>query len=140
MTAYVWDASVAAKWVLPLQGESLSSEAVRLLDRDACGGVHFRVPDLFWPGIGNVLWKSVRLGRMAEVAAYESAESGHAHFAHEAPRGEAVRLAMVAGRTVSDAVYLALAMESGLTLLTADERFANAMGARFPVRWLGALA
>jgi predicted nucleic acid-binding protein len=29
---------------------------------------------------------------------------------------------------------------SGAPLVTADERLANALAARFPVRWLGALA
>jgi predicted nucleic acid-binding protein len=43
-------------------------------------------------------------------------------------------------RTVYEAVYVALAVVSNAPLLTADERLANALAARFPVRWLGGLS
>jgi predicted nucleic acid-binding protein len=52
---------------------------------------------------------------------------------------DAFALAHAHGRTVYDAIYLALAIESGRELLTADERLVNALGTRYPVRWLGAL-
>ena len=55
MTAYVLDASVAAKWVLPSKGEAPAKESVRLLDRFAAGEINLSVPDLFWPEIGNLL-------------------------------------------------------------------------------------
>ena len=42
-------------------------------------------------------------------------------------------------RTVYDGVYVALAVHSNMPLVTADERLANALAARFPIRWLGAL-
>jgi predicted nucleic acid-binding protein len=60
LNRFVLDASVAAKWVLPEQGETLSREAVLLLTRFAGGEVEFAVPDLFWPEVGNILWKCVR--------------------------------------------------------------------------------
>jgi predicted nucleic acid-binding protein len=44
------------------------------------------------------------------------------------------------GRTIYDGIYVALAVMSGRTLLTADERLANAVATRFPIRWLGAMA
>lgn len=42
-------------------------------------------------------------------------------------------------RTIHDGIYVALAVHANLPLLTADERLANALAARFPIRWLGAL-
>ncbi|HEV2469372.1 MAG TPA: type II toxin-antitoxin system VapC family toxin [Candidatus Sulfotelmatobacter sp.] len=41
-------------------------------------------------------------------------------------------------RAVYDCLYVALAVRTKNELITADERLANAMAARFPVKWLGA--
>jgi predicted nucleic acid-binding protein len=38
-----------------------------------------------------------------------------------------------------DGLYVSLAVASKATLVTADERMANALAAHFPVRWLGAI-
>jgi predicted nucleic acid-binding protein len=50
----------------------------------------------------------------------------------------AFAIATTFGRTVYDATDVALAVESGAPLVTADERLVNALEGRFPVRWLGA--
>jgi predicted nucleic acid-binding protein len=50
------------------------------------------------------------------------------------------RPALGTGPTVYDALYLVLAIQTGHTLLTADERLMNAADKRFPICWLGALA
>jgi predicted nucleic acid-binding protein len=52
---------------------------------------------------------------------------------------DAFALAAAHERTVYDCVYVALALQYGCEFLTADERLVNALGSRFPVRWLGAL-
>jgi predicted nucleic acid-binding protein len=52
---------------------------------------------------------------------------------------DAVKIAVDFGRTVYDSTYVALAVATGSHLITADERLVNALGSRFPVRWLGAL-
>ena len=52
---------------------------------------------------------------------------------------QALDLAITHGRTAYDSLYVALAMQSKSSLITADERLANALAARFPVKWLGAL-
>jgi predicted nucleic acid-binding protein len=49
-----------------------------------------------------------------------------------------LQLAVTSRRTVYDSLYVALAMQSQSVLITADERLANALAARFPVKWLGA--
>jgi predicted nucleic acid-binding protein len=53
--------------------------------------------------------------------------------------GEAFAIATAFERTVYDAVYVALAVAANRPLVTADERLANALAARYPVRWLGAV-
>jgi len=63
------DASVAAKWFLPANGERLADEAFALLARYAKEEVQFIVPDLFWVEFANVIWKAVRLGRFPKVSA-----------------------------------------------------------------------
>src|SRR5215469_5137717 len=69
MSIFVIDASVAAKWFLPAEGETLSDEAFHVLRRYANGEVRFLVPDLFWAELGNIFWKAVRRGRWTKAAA-----------------------------------------------------------------------
>ena len=55
---------------------------------------------------------------------------------------QALQLAVETGRTVYDALYLALAVAEDCTLVTADERFANALQGTphaTRVRWIGAV-
>jgi predicted nucleic acid-binding protein len=52
---------------------------------------------------------------------------------------DAFAISAASGRTVYDAMYVALAVISNAPLVTADERLANALAARYPVRWLGSL-
>jgi predicted nucleic acid-binding protein len=51
---------------------------------------------------------------------------------------EALNLAVRHGRKVYDSLYVALAVQTKSEMITADERLANALAARFPVKWLGA--
>jgi predicted nucleic acid-binding protein len=51
----------------------------------------------------------------------------------------AFQIATAYGRTVYDCLYVALAVQTNAQLITADERLANALAARFPVKWLGAV-
>jgi predicted nucleic acid-binding protein len=43
-------------------------------------------------------------------------------------------------RTVYDSIYVALAVTTNRSLVTADERLANSLAAHFPIRWLGSIA
>lgn len=142
MIAYVLDASVAAKWFLPRAGETHAGEAMQLLRDYSAGRIDLMVPDLFWPELGNILWKAVRRGRLSRRSAEESIHSlerGEIATAATAKLlGDAFAIAASFDRTVYDAVYVALAVASDAPLLTADERLANALAARFPVQWLGA--
>ena len=51
---------------------------------------------------------------------------------------EALKIALVYDRSVYDGLYAALAVQSKTDVITADERLADALAARLPVKWLGA--
>jgi predicted nucleic acid-binding protein len=143
MKRFVLDASVAAKWFLPASGEPLSEQALDLVTRYAKGQVRLAVPDFFWAEFANVLWKAVRQGRWSRASA-EKALSQLAH--HRLPTvptvkliDEALSIACTFERPVYDCVYVALAVALNATVITADERLANAMAPHFPVEWLGAI-
>ena len=143
MTTYVIDASVAAKWILPASGETLTREALELLKGYAAGDVRFVVPDLFWAELANVLWKAVRQGRV-RVASAESGLRGmrDRNFPTVSSHTllvEAFAIATTFDRAVYDSLYVALAVTSKSQMVTADERLANALAAHLPVKWLGSL-
>lgn len=140
---YVLDASVAARWAIPSAQEPFADEAKRLLKRHSRGEFNFLVPDVFWAEIGNVLWKGVRRGRWrrddAEKAAMDALAQDFVTVSSLVLLPEALKIAFANDRAVYDCLYLALAVASHTDLITADERLANAMASRFPVKWLGAL-
>ena len=141
--ALVVDASVAAKWVLPSADERLVDQAVRLLQRYAGDQLHFVVPDLFWLEFGNIVWKAVRQGRISSTsAAIAIAEIEGREFSTIPSKelmDDAFKIANAFGRSVYDAIYVALAVARNTEFVTADERLANALAARLPVKWLGAI-
>ena len=121
----VLDCSVLVKAITE---ESGSDEARALLASQR----RFLAPDLMPIELGNVLWKKVQRGMLAPQEAFE-AQRGIAALAPvrilpSAPYQErALALAVAHGRSFYDALYLAVAeVEKGL-LVTADERFVNAL-------------
>jgi predicted nucleic acid-binding protein len=143
LSAYVLDASVAAKWILPQSGETLVPQAEHLLQRFTDGAIQLVVPDLFWAEIGSILWKAVRAGRTSKAWASSGLETLLRQNLPTFPSGPlldvAFAIALNHHQTVYDCLYVALALESKRSLLTADERLASGLAAHFPVRWLGSL-
>ena len=143
MNTYVIDASVAAKWILPAGGETLTREALDLLKRYANGELRFVVPDLFWAELANIVWKAVRHGRLraasAESALHAIRDRNFPTVSSYILLVEAFAIATAFDRAMYDALYVALAVTSKSQLVTADERLANALAAHLPVKWLGAL-
>jgi predicted nucleic acid-binding protein len=143
VTTYVVDASVAAKWILPAGGETLTQEALELLKRYVAGEVRFIVPDLFWAELANILWKAGRQGRIREDSARSALhgmrERNFPTVSSHTLLAEAFAIATAFDRAVYDALYVALAINSKSQLVTADERVANALAAHLPVKWLGSL-
>ncbi len=142
MTALVLDASVAMKWAIPSAKETLTTESVQLLKRYTDGDINFIVPDVFWAEIGNVLWKGVRQRRWPQAIAERATSEirGQDFFTVSSPEllADAMKIALVHDRSVYDCLYVALAIQFKTEMITADERLANALAARLPVKWLGA--
>jgi predicted nucleic acid-binding protein len=143
VNTYVIDASVAAKWILPANGETLTREALALLKRYAAGELRFVVPDLFWAEFANILWKAVQQERLppasAETALHAMRDRNFPTVSSHALLAEAFAISSAFDRTVYDALYVALALTSKSQLITADQRLANALAAHLPVKWLGSL-
>lgn len=143
MTSYVLDASVAAKWISPGDNEPLVEQADSLLRWYMDGQLELVVPDLFWSEIASFLWKAVRRNKISAATAQdglrEMTDRNLPTVSSQKLVAEALRIAVRFDRTVYDAIYVALAGASQISLITADERLANALAAYFPVRWLGAL-
>lgn len=141
MRGFILDAGVAAKWVLPAHGEPLADEAVRILRRFTAGELDLWAPDLFWCEVGNILWNAVRAGRMSPASAAEAIDRLVRLNLFTVPTSRlvpgALGIAVRYQRTVYDAIYVAVAVDSGRPLVTADERLANALAGTLPVRWLG---
>jgi len=143
VSLFVVDASVAAKWFLPAEGETLTDEALELLRRYTSGQVRLIVPDLFWAEFANILWKAVRQGRWTKDAADTAIAAMKDRSLPTAPSLELLEAAFAIAnkfeRSVYDSLYVALAISSKAQLLTADERLAHALAATLPVKWLGSL-
>jgi predicted nucleic acid-binding protein len=123
---YVVDASVAVKWVLD---EAHSTEARRLLLPEYV----LMAPELLPTEVGNVLWKRVRRSDFDKDHALVLLDAVLARRMSLVPSSllieDALSLAIETGRTVYDSLYLALAIQSGLPLVTADLRFFNGLNA-----------
>jgi predicted nucleic acid-binding protein len=143
VTAFVVDANVAAKWLLPAAGEGLLDQANHLAARHVRRELLLLAPDLIGAEIGNVLWKAVRRQRISSVEAENSLRRFTALEIHLMSTADlllqALQIAVTCDRTFYDSLYVALALATNTELITADERLVNALGSRFPVRWLGAL-
>jgi predicted nucleic acid-binding protein len=149
LTAFVLDASVAMKWAIPsaqetLRKETLTAEALQLLKRYTDGDINFVVPDIFWAEVGNVLWKGVRQRRwspaVAERVVSEIRDRNFFTVSSLELLPDALTIAFAHDRSVYDCLYVALAIRFKTEMITADERLANALAARLPVKWLGAFA
>ena len=143
MNAFVVDASVAAKWVLPGAGEPFRDEALRLLKQWLDGKVRLIVPDFFWVELTNVLWKAVRRGRCTKDTAVAALATMLDYQIPTVPSLNLLNLALQKGvqhgQSVYDSLYVVLAVEAAAQLITADEKLANALAAHLPVTWLGAI-
>ena len=142
MKNFVVDASVGAKWATPAIIEPLADQAYRFLSAHAEGTIHVVVPDLFWLEIGSFLRKAAKRGIITSALAGRALEALlNRDFPTVPSRAflqEAFKIACGFDRTIYDSTYVAMAAATGSELITADERLVNALGSRFPVRWLGA--
>jgi predicted nucleic acid-binding protein len=117
LNAYIVDASVAIKWVV---AEAGTAEALSLL------GNRLLAPPLLQAEAANILWKKVKRGELsageAGVAARLLASFGVEFCAPERELTRVLELAVALDHPAYDCVYLALAEERGVPMVTADEK------------------
>ena len=125
MERVVIDASVAVKWVLDEPG---SPQARRL------AAARLEAPDLLLVECASVLWKKVQLGDLRQAEAAERLgllNCAPVTWASSPDLLEAaLRLALDLRHPVYDCLYLALALQLAIPLVTADRRFALTVSRR----------
>jgi predicted nucleic acid-binding protein len=136
---YVVDASVAAQWYFP---EALSAQADVLLEQPG----ELLAPDVLLVEIAQLAWKCARRGEIGEAAADRLVNELRKVPFELKPTAElvtaALPLALHRGFTLTDAFYIALAVQSGCPLVTADRRLCDALRASPLAQhalWLGDL-
>lgn len=123
LSACVVDASVALKWLIDEDG---SIAALALLD-----GPALLAPELIHVEIANALWRMARTGRLSAADAADALLVFQRlplrrRTADRDLTSEALRLARLLDHPVYDCLYLALAMDAGAPVVTADRRFVAA--------------
>lgn len=125
MKRFVIDASVAAKLLF---NEEHTARAEALFARTRVG---MFAPDLLWIELASVAWKRAQRGELTAEAAQGVVASSITLPIEPRSSMEYVEqgaaLALALGRTVYDCVYLAAAIAEQATLVSADERFINAI-------------
>ena len=124
MRRFVVDASVAIKWFVP----EVHQEAARRLLRE---GFELLSPDLIRAEVGNVLWKKWRRGELS-AGGGGAILRGFGGFplrirTSESLMESAWAVAERFGRSFYDGLYVALAVETESSLVTADSRLYNAL-------------
>jgi predicted nucleic acid-binding protein len=142
-TAWVLDVSVAAKWYL--RDEDLLGQADTVLTEFSAGTLALTAPAFFFDEAGNILRSAVLRRRTTEPRAREDYASllGLGILIVEADsdrRRETLDLALEHQIAYYDALYLQLAHELAVPLLTADEPLFKRVVSTFPsVVFLGDL-
>ena len=124
MRRLVVDASVAIKWFVP----EVHHEAARWLLRE---GFELLSPDLVRAEVGNVLWKKWRKGELSAGEAVAILRD-FGRFPLRIRTSESLMKGAWAvaerfGRSFYDSLYVALAVETESSLMTADSRLYNTL-------------
>ncbi len=124
MSVFVVDASLIMKWFVP----EIHSEAARRW----LGASHeYVAPDLLFSETGNAVWKKVRRKELdPDQGRQLVADLSRVAVETVATRSllqDALALAIRAGITVYDAMYLALAVRLETAVITGDDRFVDRM-------------
>ena len=131
---FVVDASVAASWLLPDEGDVRAEAAYAMFPDD-----HAIAPEIFWLEIRNIFLvceRRDRLDRAQSDRALALLGSLPISLDHAAREEALMTLARRYKLTAYDAAYLELAKREGVALATLDEALARAARAE-GVRLIG---
>jgi predicted nucleic acid-binding protein len=122
VSVFVVDASLVIKWFVP----EIHSEAARRW----LGASHdYVAPDLLFSDAGNAVWKKVRRKELDVTEARQLVvDLRHVAVETVATRSllvDALTVALTAGMTVYDAMYLTLAARLETEVITGDDRLAD---------------
>ena len=127
---YVVDASVGLKWVLP---EEHSDVARALLARARREEVQLLAPDAYLPEVTNALWARSHLrDDLAPDEARDALDRLVVTLPSLIPSGglaiQALELSFAFGHAVYDCLYVALAIQQGCPVITADRAMNRTFG------------
>lgn len=134
----VVDSSVVIKW---FTAEPFTGQARKLLDGYQDGTLSLLAPDLLFAEIGNVVCKKQRLQGLTAADA-DLVINGVLLLGWEVTPCASLltaahQIAVAHGRSVYDAIYLALSLRAQCPFVTADERLVHAVRPAFPgVTWI----
>jgi predicted nucleic acid-binding protein len=115
----VVDASVAARWFLPLE----KNDAAKALLRS---GERIIAPDLVIVELANTAWKATTFGNAPLETGRDFVGESARYFHELVPssrlKDRALAIALALKHPVYDCFYIALAEQRGCSLVTADER------------------
>lgn len=124
----VVDASVALKWLIP---EPDTDKALALHQS------RLFAPSFLLTECGNALWSRVQRGLMSEIEASEGLMELNGIPVTlamlETLNNKALSLAMTLKHPIYDCLYLSLAMDLDIPLVTADQRFLKALQPHAPL-------
>lgn len=121
---YVVDTSVVVKWYVEKE-ESGVGQAIQLLEQFAGGLCMLRAPHLLLFELANALVAShrLRVPAVLEALTHLRGLNIDLHSFSWSTLARAVDIASASGTTIYDSYFLALALETNSTLVTADETF-----------------
>jgi predicted nucleic acid-binding protein len=132
MGGYVVDASVLLKWVLGDRVEPDQEKAVELLTGWAEGRDAIWAPVLWEYEVANFLGREIPDEAEAKMTMLRGLDIRSVALT-DAMVKQCFALMKAKKVTFYDACYLAVALEVGATLVTADERFVKKMGRGEPL-------
>lgn len=137
MKEVVLDASVVARFWMNDPDVPLASRAAGLRESHGRSELEIHVPDLLDLEVTNVFWKLTRFSgwpiaaALAAVSQLEEMDMVR-HPSRESSLEHVLDLAVKHGVTVYDAIYVCLAADLELPMITADERLVHKVGPSFP--------
>ena len=140
MKRMVIDASVVLKWYLT--DEELGVKAISLLGEYVSDELDILAPSLLEYEVMNGLMIAQKRGRIKEekilsaIEGFENLGINLRSLSHLYP--QVIHFCKTYNRSVYDASYMALALDEGISLITADEGLFNSIRKDLKwVKWLG---